>query len=198
MCYRDFKTKYRRLHSNDKALPAASDVDHLVFHAPFGKMVVKAYGRIVMEDCKDDLMIAPERIRDEIKNILELPSAETFSNKDYERLGVEVSSSLFKSKVEPSMVFVKRIGNMYCGAMFGALISLLHNVHVNRPLRNKDEQVCMFSYGSGLASSMFLLKIKQSADISKIISMVFCVTDQLIDVLGCYDAVGCSQAGCYC
>jgi len=52
------------------------------------------------------------------------------------------------------MQIPKRIGNIYTGSLFSGLISLLVT---NPEINNKTTM--MFSYGSGLCSTMFIAKI---------------------------------------
>lgn len=63
-----------------------------------------------------------------------------------------VVTPLWKEKVLPSTFLSKQLGNIYCGSLYAGLVSLLHNAD----LGNKN--VMMFSYGSGLAASMFLIR----------------------------------------
>lgn len=57
-------------------------------------------------------------------------------------------------KVDPTLQISQRIGNIYTGSLYSCLISLL----VFRP-EIKNKNVMLFSYGSGLCSSMFSVKI---------------------------------------
>ena len=50
-------------------------------------------------------------------------------------------------------------GNMYCGSVWGGLVSLISNVS-SEDLQGK--RIGIFSYGSGLASSLLSLKVKGS------------------------------------
>ena len=53
------------------------------------------------------------------------------------------------------MFISRRTGNIYTGSLYANLISLLMS---NESL--KDKNVTLFSYGSGLCSSMLMVKIK--------------------------------------
>lgn len=52
------------------------------------------------------------------------------------------------------MQIPKRIGNIYTGSLFSGLVSLL----VTNPKIN-SKSVMMFSYGSGLCSTMLIAKV---------------------------------------
>ncbi|PKU67942.1 Hydroxymethylglutaryl-CoA synthase [Dendrobium catenatum] len=49
----------------------------------------------------------------------------------------------------------KQVGNMYTASLYAALASVIHNKHDTLG----GQRIVMFSYGSGLASSMFSFKL---------------------------------------
>jgi hydroxymethylglutaryl-CoA synthase len=61
------------------------------------------------------------------------------------------------TKVDPSLKIPQRIGNIYTGSLYSCLISLLVNIP---DIKNKN--VLLFSYGSGLCSSMLNVKIHKN------------------------------------
>ncbi|KMU85041.1 hydroxymethylglutaryl-CoA synthase [Coccidioides immitis H538.4] len=62
----------------------------------------------------------------------------------------------FTERVQPSIQVATMCGNMYCASVYGGLASLLCNGTFDPA---KPKRVGIFSYGSGLASSMFSVKI---------------------------------------
>lgn len=64
---------------------------------------------------------------------------------------------VFMEKVHPTLEIPQRIGNIYTGSLYSGLISLL----CSQP-NIKDKNVMMFSYGSGLCSTMLTIKIHQN------------------------------------
>lgn len=56
--------------------------------------------------------------------------------------------------MEPGMLLSKNIGNIYTGSLYIGLASLLNEGNLI------GKRVLMFSYGSGLMSSMFTLRIR--------------------------------------
>lgn len=60
----------------------------------------------------------------------------------------------FMEKVDPTLHISQRIGNIYTGSLYSCLISLLVS-----KLELKNKNVMLFSYGSGLCSSMLSVKI---------------------------------------
>ena len=65
----------------------------------------------------------------------------------------------FAQRVQPSIQVATLCGNMYCASVYGGLVSLLCNVDSEQLL---GKRVAIFSYGSGLASSFFSLRIRGS------------------------------------
>jgi len=63
--------------------------------------------------------------------------------------------------VQPSIQVPTMCGNMYCASVYGGLVSLLSNVDSEK-LQGK--RIGVFSYGSGLASSLFSLKVVGSTE----------------------------------
>ena len=61
------------------------------------------------------------------------------------------------------MLLSKNIGNIYTGSLYIGLASLLNEGNLI------GKRVLMFSYGSGLMSSMFTLRIRQNVNDLKII-----------------------------
>jgi hydroxymethylglutaryl-CoA synthase len=61
------------------------------------------------------------------------------------------------AKVDPTLKLPQRIGNIYTGSLYTCLVSLLMSVP---DIRNKN--VLLFSYGSGLCSSMLNIKIQKN------------------------------------
>lgn len=59
----------------------------------------------------------------------------------------------------PATLAPKRLGNMYTASLYAGLVSLIANEHVEL----EGKRLLMFSYGSGLASSMFSLRVRASA-----------------------------------
>ena len=55
----------------------------------------------------------------------------------------------FRSKVEPSLAISQKLGNIYTGSLYACLYSLLYK---NKDIH--DKKVLLFSYGSGLCSTM--------------------------------------------
>ena len=128
--------------------------DHVVFHAPTCKLVAKSYARLFYNDIKADPTSAvfadvPPELRD-------LDHEASLSDKTLEKTFMALTKKRFQERVQPSMEIPTMCGNMYCASVYSGLVSLLTNVDSDR-LQGK--KIGVFSYGSGLASSFFSLRV---------------------------------------
>jgi hydroxymethylglutaryl-CoA synthase len=68
----------------------------------------------------------------------------------------------WKDKCERSLYLCKMLGNIYTGSLKNGLLTLI----ADKSIDLKDKKIMMFSYGSGCAASMFLMRVV--GDYSKI------------------------------
>ncbi|KAK0770563.1 3-hydroxy-3-methylglutaryl coenzyme A synthase [Friedmanniomyces endolithicus] len=86
---------------------------------------------------------------------------QSMSDKTVEKTFVALSKKRFAARVQPSIEVPTMCGNMYCASVYSSLVSLLANVS-SADLQGK--RLGIFSYGSGLASSMFSLRVRGSTE----------------------------------
>jgi hydroxymethylglutaryl-CoA synthase len=86
----------------------------------------------------------------------------------YEQNKIQIQSVLLKEmgkewveKCERSLILAKRLGNIYTGSLYNGLLSLICDTSINLV----GKTILMFSYGSGCAASMFVLRV--NGDYSK-------------------------------
>ncbi|KAI9887322.1 MAG: 3-hydroxy-3-methylglutaryl coenzyme A synthase [Watsoniomyces obsoletus] len=128
--------------------------DFLTFHSPTCKLVSKSYARMLYNDFLADpnhssFADVPAELRDIDYDV-------SLSDKNVEKTFMGLTKKRFQERVQPSIQVPTMCGNMYCASVYGGLVSLLTNVDAAR-LRGK--RIGVFSYGSGLASSFFSLKV---------------------------------------
>jgi hydroxymethylglutaryl-CoA synthase len=68
----------------------------------------------------------------------------------------------WENKCERTLALAKQLGNTYTGSLYNGLVSLACDESVDLT----GKQVMMFSYGSGCAASMFVLRF--TADYKKV------------------------------
>lgn len=170
-CYRAYLERFKTESSGDavgealqtngvngKSLPADM-FDYMCFHAPTCKTVAKSYARLFYNDF---LSRSDNKLFEAIP--AELGSAtyaSSLNDKMIEKTFMALSQERFKHRVESSTYIPTQCGNMYCGSLYSGLCSLLSLVQSHQ-LQGK--RIGMFSYGSGLASTMFSLRVVGSTE----------------------------------
>ena len=131
--------------------------DYLCFHAPTCKLVSKSYGRLLYNDYLAD----PENplFADVPPELKELSPEASVTDKTVEKTFMALSKKRFAARVQPTIQLPTQCGNMYCATVYACLASLIANVNSDE-LQGK--RVGIYSYGSGLASSFFSLRVKGS------------------------------------
>jgi hydroxymethylglutaryl-CoA synthase len=69
---------------------------------------------------------------------------------------------VYAAKVQPATQVAACTGNTYCGSVHASLLSLLSNVTPTEALVGK--RIVLFSYGSGLASTMLAIRVAKPVD----------------------------------
>jgi hydroxymethylglutaryl-CoA synthase len=85
----------------------------------------------------------------------------SITDKAVEKTFMALSKKRFAARVQPSIEIPTQCGNMYCGSVYGSLCSVLSNISSESSM---GKRIGMFSYGSGLASSTFSLKVTGSIE----------------------------------
>ncbi|ODV60013.1 hydroxymethylglutaryl-CoA synthase [Ascoidea rubescens DSM 1968] len=171
-CYKNYSRKLIKTYDHNNNL--STDIvgtdyfDYNIFHAPTCKLVLKSYARLLYNDYKANPKLFKEKYPS--VNTYDLESLDTISYEDsllskpIEKIFLTLSKELINKKVKPSLNIPTNTGNMYTGSVYSALCSALFYIG-NDALQNK--RIGVFSYGSGLASTLYSIKIK--GDLKKII-----------------------------
>ena len=128
--------------------------DHVLFHSPNCKLVVKSYARLLYNDFREN----PDNPSFESipKELRELTYQQSLTDKRVEKTFMALSKKKFEARVKPSAKVPTLCGNMYCASVWGSLVSLLCNVSLDQ---FQGRRIGIFSYGSGLASSFFSMRV---------------------------------------
>jgi hydroxymethylglutaryl-CoA synthase len=133
--------------------------DYMCFHAPTCKLVAKSYARLFYNDF---LTHSDNNLFEAIPAELGAASyASSLNDKIIEKTFMALSEERFKNRVESSTYIPTQCGNMYCGSLYSGLCSLLSLVQSDQL---EGKRIGMFSYGSGLASTMFSLRVVKSTE----------------------------------
>ncbi|KXJ16686.1 hydroxymethylglutaryl-CoA synthase 1 [Exaiptasia diaphana] len=157
-CYSRYKDK---LNKKEGKISSLNDIDYMAFHTPFCKIVQKSLARMVLADFLAETN--PEQNFNGYASLLEyrgLTLNETLENesvaKDIERASVKASQDIFNAKALLSLNIARDVGNMYTPSLYSGLVSLLYSIPAS-DLAGK--RIGMYSYGSGLASAMYSLRV---------------------------------------
>lgn len=154
MCYSGFCKKYEK-HQGEKF--TLENADYVVFHSPYNKLVQKSFARLLFNDfvrfgsldgVEDSSSLAP------FKN---MPEEESYMDRNLEKAAMQISKGPYAKKVAPTAILPKQIGNTYTASLYTSLTSVLSTI--GKDLEGK--RLLMFSYGSGLVSSMFSFRVQE-------------------------------------
>ena len=142
------------VHSEGPSKTGLDRFDYMAFHAPTCKLVTKSYARLLYSDYLADptnpaFAEVPAELRD-------MDYKKSLTDKVVEKTFLGLTKKRFNERVQPSNEAPTMCGNMYTASVYSGLVSLLSNVD-SATLQGK--RIGVFSYGSGLASSLFSLKV---------------------------------------
>lgn len=141
--------------------------DYMTFHAPTCKLVAKSYARLLYNDYLANP--SAEAFADVPAELRDLEYNASLSDKVVEKTFMGLTKKRFNERVAPSIDVPTNCGNMYCASVWGGLVSLLSNID-SANLQGK--RIGLFSYGSGLASSLLSFKVVGSTeDIKKAVNL---------------------------
>lgn len=136
--------------------------DGIIFHAPYCKLVQKSIARMYLLNNLRSLSYDPSKFDPKLEKYRSLKLEESYNDRDLEKLLMTLSSETFNQKTDPSLLLAREIGNMYTASLYACLISYLQSDSIENLAKKR---ILLFSYGSGLAASMFSARI--SSDTSE-------------------------------
>ncbi|XP_026762980.1 hydroxymethylglutaryl-CoA synthase 1 [Galleria mellonella] len=152
-CYNLFCKKMRKVDPSFKGLLS---LDGMLFHSPYCRLVQKSLARI----CFNDFLNASPDVRESqfpgLSQFKDYKLEDTYFDKDVEKAFMTYSDKLFNEKTLPSLHIASNVGNMYTASLYGGLVSYLVSKSPDQLIGKK---FALFSYGSGLASTMYSINI---------------------------------------
>ncbi|KIV87546.1 hydroxymethylglutaryl-CoA synthase [Exophiala sideris] len=128
--------------------------DYMAFHAPTCKLVSKSYARLLYNDFLNDP--THPQFKEVAPELRDIDYQASLTDKNVEKTFMGLTKKRFTERVQPAIQVATMCGNMYCGSVYGGLVGLICNI---APKTLQDKRLGVFSYGSGLASSLFSLKV---------------------------------------
>lgn len=128
--------------------------DYMCFHSPTSKLVAKSWARLAY----NDYLAAPDH---EVFKGLDpslgfIDYQDSLVDRRIEKAFMGLTAESFARCVQPGMTCPNLCGNMYTASLYSSLASLISSLE---PVEFLGKSVGMFSYGSGLASTLFSLKV---------------------------------------
>lgn len=159
-CYQLYCKKAKKLsnievESNDSV--GIKTLNAMLFHSPYCKLVQKSLARLVFNDFVNT---PKENVTDfypGLEKFIGVKLEETYFNRDVEKGFMEFSKEIFKQKTQPSLFIANQVGNMYTPSLYAGLVSYIINTPISE---HPGKRIGLFSYGSGLASTMYSLKVR--------------------------------------
>lgn len=133
------------------------DADFFLFHSPFTKLVAKSLARLKLNDlvCDPSPDVSDGAFAG-LEGLLGRSLESTLGDKEVEKVLLKSTTMDFKEKTQSSILLGTEVGNMYTASLYGGLASLLASVSA-KELSGK--RVVLFSYGSGLAATMYSMRV---------------------------------------
>lgn len=146
-CFQSLKSKHKREGNPDFGL---TDFDYFCMHCPFTKQVEKGFLALCYHE-----IVSNDYVPSEPCGLSQfLAERPKLNSPDTQTRLRKMTSSEMTNRLNPSLELNKSIGNIYNGSLYLSLLSLVDSLDHNA-LRNK--KVMMYSYGAGVAASVFAL-----------------------------------------
>ncbi|KAN0021767.1 hypothetical protein ACTFIV_009011 [Dictyostelium citrinum] len=150
-CYNRYAKAFEKKYGKSFSL---DQVDFALFHSPYNKLVQKSFGRMLYNDFLNNPNDPRYASLEAYKNV---KPEDTYFDSPLEKLLSAITKDDYATKVAPTTLLAKQLGNTYCGSTYSGLLSLLDE-------KSNDlvgKRVLTFSYGSGLAASAFSFKVEK-------------------------------------
>lgn len=144
-----------------------SNFEEIVFHSPYNKLVKKSMARLVQIDShlnekfpeylQNDAKI-PEKTKKACEKILKTKTLETtYTDNESMKNFMDISSNQYNKRIKNGLLLPQELGNCYTASLFNGLASSVYK----KGARLNEKDILLFSYGSGLASTCFVLHAKE-------------------------------------
>nr|KAF6354966.1 3-hydroxy-3-methylglutaryl-CoA synthase 1 [Myotis myotis] len=156
-CYSVYRKKIRaqwQKEGNDRDF-TLNDFSFMIFHSPYCKLVQKSLARMMLNDFLNDQNRDKNSIYGGLEAFGDVKLEDTYFDRDVEKAFMKASSDLFNQKTKASLLVSNQNGNMYTSSVYGSLASVLAQYS---PQQLAGKRIGVFSYGSGLAATLYSLK----------------------------------------
>jgi len=151
-CYGLYKEKSKKQSGQTIDL---TSFDAVLFHSPYCKLVQKSLARLAFNDFKANSSSFPDQLQ---SSFAQIALEDSYFNKDVEKAFMDLTKETFETKTQPSLLIATNVGNMYTPSLYGGLVSFVCSHDKVEDMVGK--RVALFSYGSGLVSSFFSIRVQ--------------------------------------
>ncbi|GAQ90489.1 hydroxymethylglutaryl-CoA synthase [Klebsormidium nitens] len=155
-CYTRLAAKYEKRHSGEAF--SLEHVGYVCFHSPYNKLVQKSYARLVYQDFSRGA--GPPDVQAALAPFKDVTLEASYTDRDLEKAAVAASRAGYGQRVAAGTLIPKQTGNMYTASLYNSLASVLHTTRGAIPAGTR---FLLFSYGSGLAATLFALTARDTA-----------------------------------
>ncbi|XP_060065137.1 hydroxymethylglutaryl-CoA synthase 1-like isoform X3 [Ylistrum balloti] len=174
MCYERYSRRAKE--EGFKVESSLIDIaDGLLFHSPYCKLVQKSFARVMANDFLTDKNPDFQGRYAGLEDFRDIQLDQCYFDKEVEKAFMTASKPLFEEKTRRSTLLGNQVGNMYTPSLYGGLVSHLMS-HTIEELAG--QRIVLFSYGSGLAASMFSLRISEDTSKFSALQVLYsCLSD---------------------
>ncbi|CDF32383.1 unnamed protein product [Chondrus crispus] len=151
-CYDRYRARAKL--KDGRPFDVATGTDYVIFHAPFNKMVVKSFARLLFAD-----FLASAEGEKEIYKDVERWRGISRDRAHYDReviaAFVKIARPMYERQCKPAAWIGVEIGNCYTASLYSQLAALLYE----KGDEVVGKRVLMYSFGSGFAASMFSMRV---------------------------------------
>lgn len=151
-CYDRYRARAKM--KDGRAFDVSSGTDYVIFHAPFNKMVVKSFARLLFADFLASAVGEKDVFKD-VERWRGLPRDRAHYDREVTAAFVKIARPMYERQCEPAAWIGVEIGNCYTASLYSQLAALLYE-------KGDDligRRVLMYSFGSGFAASMFSMRV---------------------------------------
>ena len=125
------------------SIPNIDHLDFLVCHSPYSRLVEKAHARVAL----NDFLHHPNKEQHvAFRKLLDIAPEQLHCSKEAERILMEDLHELFVSRVKPSLMLAKELGNTYCSSVYCGLASLVYSLPQERLVRHLFSSLAAYTH----------------------------------------------------
>lgn len=156
-CYDRFRARAKL--KDGAPFAVTTGTDYVIFHAPFNKMVVKSFARLLFSDFMATTPGESVMFGD-VESFRGLQRDRAHYDRAATAAFVAIAKPMYERQCAPAAWLAVEIGNCYTASLYSQLAALVYE----KENEVVGKRILMYSFGSGFAASMFSLRIVAPVD----------------------------------